>query len=148
MAGGSSCRAEADGGTYSLLVEVAEGTTVDVGAVGTVDFEAGWYAYAGSALGSGGFARVDRHRELARGERETRHWHVDYLLGAAATDVDAVVRTPAVDGECAVAGATEGDPVPAFGATDCDCPTHLHYSPRRDALLSSIEQAHAVAAGR
>ena len=144
MAGGNGCRAAADGGTYSLLVEVAEGTTVEVGAVGTVDFDAGWYAYAGSALGSGGFARVDRHRELARGERETRHWHVDYLLGARASNVDAVVRTPAVDGECAVAGATEGDPVPAFGATDCDCPTHLHYSPRRDALLSSIQRAHTA----
>mgnify|MGYP000306642246 CR=1 FL=1 len=147
MAGGSGCRAVADGGTYTLLVEVADETTVSVGAVGEVDFDAGWYAYAGSALGTGGFARVDRHRELARGERDTRHWHVDYLLGAAGSRVDAVVRTAALDGECAVAGATDGEPVPAFGATDCDCPTHLHYSPRRDALLASVERAHATADG-
>ncbi len=133
-------------GTYSLLVEVPDATSASVGAVGTVTFEAGWYAYTGSALGPGGFARVDRHRELARGDRAARHWHIDYLLGMADSRVDTVVQTAALDGECEVAQATGGDPIPAFGATDCDCTSHLTYSSRRDELLASIEQAHETAA--
>lgn len=145
MVGGTADGATGDRGTYSLLVEVPDARTATVGALGEVRFEAGWYAYAGSALGPGGFARVDRHREVARGERSARHWHVDYLLGLADSRVDAVVRTPGLDGECAVAGATDGDPVPAFGATDCDCPTHLYYSRRRDDLLSSVQRAHDAA---
>jgi endonuclease-3 len=137
---------DADSGTYSLLVEVPESTSATVGAVGTVHFDAGWYAYTGSALGPGGFARVDRHRELARGDREARHWHIDYLLGLADSRVDAVVETAALDGECEVARAIGGDPIPAFGSTDCRCQSHLHYSPRRDHLLASIERAHEAAA--
>ena len=72
------------GGTYTLLVELPECSTVEVGALGSLDLDAGWYAYTGSALGPGGFTRVQRHREMAVGERAARHWHVDYLLGDTA----------------------------------------------------------------
>ena len=130
------------GGTYTLLVEVLEPATVEVGALGERSFDPGWYAYTGSALGPGGFSRVDRHRELAAGERDTRHWHVDYLLGHPAADIDTVVDSRGVDIECAVATAVDGDPVAAFGASDCDCGSHLHYAPQRAHLLDSVRRAH------
>ena len=135
----------ADRGTYTLLVEVSEEATRTVGALGTVTFEAGWYAYTGSALGPGGLARVDRHREVAAGERETRHWHVDYLLGLDSAGVDHVVTSAGLDAECAVAAASDGEPVPRFGASDCDCPTHLVFAESRDRLLAAVEAAHATA---
>ena len=69
------------GGTYTLFVEVPERATIIVGALGEHTFERGWYAYTGSALGSGGFVRIERHRAVANGENDTRHWHIDYLLG-------------------------------------------------------------------
>jgi Uri superfamily endonuclease len=142
------------GGTYTLVVEVREATTTTVGALGQVHLAPGWYAYTGSALGAGGFERVRRHRELAAGERDTRHWHVDYLLGAAESRVDCVVRSAGLDAECLVARAVDGDPVPGFGCSDCDCDSHLAYAPERARLLWSVQRAHerarqegAVAAG-
>lgn len=129
-------------GTYTLVVEVGAAARATVGSLGECEFRPGWYAYAGSALGPGGFARIDRHRAVARGERGTRHWHVDYLLGLDAASVDTSFRTADADGECAVAAATDAEPVPGFGATDCGCPTHLHFSPRRDDLVGAVSRAH------
>lgn len=130
------------GGTYTLLVELLEPTTTDVGALGTHTFDPGWYAYTGSALGSGGFARVRRHRELAAGQRDTRHWHIDYLLGLPAASIDTVLTSRDVDIECAAAGALAGTPIPEFGCSDCSCDSHLHYAPQRAGLLDSVRRAH------
>lgn len=130
------------GGTYALLLEVLEAAAIDVGALGSMTFDPGWYAYTGSALGSGGFARVQRHRELAAGERDTRHWHIDYLLGHPAVAVDTVLTAHGVDIECATAQAVDGAPVPDFGCSDCDCDSHLTYAPQRAALLDSVRRAH------
>jgi Uri superfamily endonuclease len=131
-----------EGGTYTLLIAVPEEITVSVGALGEYTFAAGWYVYVGSALGPGGFARVDRHRELAAGERDARHWHVDYLLGHPGTRLDDVVTTAGVDGECAVSTAIEGESVPDFGCSDCDCGSHLWYAPSRERLRETVECAH------
>jgi len=133
------------GGTYTLLVEVAERTDIEVGALGTYTFEPGWYAYVGSATGTGGLSRVDRHRELAAGVRDVRHWHVDYLLGDGAAAIDTVVRSSGVDAECAIAGAIDDESVPAFGCSDCNCGSHLFYSDNRARLLASVEDAHRQA---
>ncbi|MFC6974901.1 DUF123 domain-containing protein [Halomicroarcula sp. GCM10025709] len=139
------------GGTYTLVLERDESATIAVGALGERAFPEGWYAYTGSALGSGGFGRIDRHRAVAAGENDTRHWHVDYLLGDPATTVDTVVRTEA-DIECAVARRVDGPAVEGFGhvagfgCSDCDCPTHLTSHERRDLLLAGVERAHEAAA--
>lgn len=131
-----------DGGSYTLVVALASDTTLTAGALGEFDLPAGAYAYTGSALGSGGFSRVDRHRRTARGEHDVRHWHVDYLLGVDGAAVETAVRSPGADIECAVARSIEGMPVPAFGCSDCDCDSHLRYGADRDALLASVRAAH------
>ena len=133
----------ANGGTYTLLVELRESAPIEIGALGEYDFAAGWYAYTGSALGSGGFSRIDRHRELAAGQRDTRHWHIDYLLGHPAAAIDTVIRSRGAEIECAVATAVAGEPVPDFGCSDCACGSHLHYAPERAALLDTVDRAHA-----
>jgi Uri superfamily endonuclease len=138
---------EQTGGTYTLVVELPVDADIEVGALGTRSFDPGWYAYTGSALGTGGFARVDRHRELAAGDRSTRHWHVDYLLGYDAAAIDRVVRSVGVDAECRVATAIGGDPVEGFGCSDCGCVSHLHYSPRRAPLVGSVARAHRSVRG-
>lgn len=136
------------GGTYTLVVELSEQTHLDVGALGRRTFAPGWYAYVGSALGSGGFARLDRHQELAAGDRDVRHWHIDYLLGTPQSAIDTVVRSAGVDGECTVADALsatdafKGSNVDGFGCTDCRCNSHLFYSGQRTTLLGAIEAAH------
>src|SRR6056297_1895517 len=136
-----------DGGTYTLVLERESDGPVEVGALGDVAFAAGWYAYTGSALGPGGFSRVERHRAVARGENDARHWHIDYLLGDDATSVDSVVTTPAAI-ECAVARRlvdTVGGAVPDFGCSDCDCSSHLAGCGDRAELVEAVERAHAEA---
>jgi endonuclease-3 len=133
-----------DRGTYTLVLELSDPATVTVGALGDRELPAGGYAYTGSAFGPGGFARVERHRELCAGERDARHWHVDYLLGHPDATVAAVVRTPGADAECAVSAALaeSGDRVAGFGASDCDCEGHLVHRPDAGALRRAAERAH------
>ena len=138
----------AEGGTYTLLVQLDETADLTVGALGEREFPAGWYAYTGSALGAGGFARVDRHRAVAAGERDTRHWHVDSLLGHTAASIDLVSCSGRLDVECAVAARIErtvAEPVPGFGASDCGCDSHLAFAPDRRDLEASIRAAHDAA---
>jgi endonuclease-3 len=131
------------GGTYTLLVTLDRDVALAVGALGTVELTAGTHAYTGSAFGPGGFARVDRHRELAAGDRAGTHWHVDYLLEHDAASVEDVVTTPERDVECAVAHRLPTGPS-EFGASDCDCDGHLAADVTRD----GVDRAHrdAVAA--
>lgn len=130
------------GGTYTLVIELERARTIEVGALGECRFPSGWYAYTGSAFGTGGFARVDRHYELAAGERSTRHWHIDYLLGDEAASIRGDVRTPDADIECAVAGDLPSASVDGFGASDCSCASHLGYSTAGAALREAVATAH------
>ena len=120
-----------DAGTYTLVFAVAEAAAVEVGALGVHEVPAGAYAYTGSALGTGGFSRIDRHRRVAAGEHDVRHWHVDYLGGHEGVSLTGVERLGgARDEECRLARAVaadapEADPIAGFGASDCDCPSHL-----------------------
>jgi endonuclease-3 len=130
-------------GTYTLLVELPRPATIDVGALGTFDLPAGGYAYVGSALGAGGFSRVDRHRRVADGTHDVRHWHVDYLTGHPAARLVAVVTTRGRDVECEVATALPEGPISGFGASDCTCRSHLGYDESVADLRSAVEAVHA-----
>ena len=129
-------------GTYTLLLALDKKTELEVGALGTRVFMAGWYAYTGSALGLGGFARIDRHRAVAAGENDTRHWHVDYLLGHPATTIESVARSVGVDAECEIARRLSDQRIAGFGASDCDCSSHLTYSPERERLWRAVQGVH------
>ena len=133
------------GGTYTLLVELDTPTTIAVGALGDRRFPGGAYAYTGSALGSGGFSRVRRHRRTARGDHDVRHWHIDYLLGHPNARIDRVVHAPGADVECVVAGRLPDGPVPGFGASDCSCASHLAGAADLDGLSRRVVDAHEAA---
>lgn len=88
-------------------------------------FEAGVYAYAGSAYGAGGLkARIARH--LRRDKRI--HWHIDHLTGAAAKIT--VLAGPG-QSECMLvthllASGAFDIPCSGFGSSDCrHCSSHL-----------------------
>lgn len=138
-----------EGGTYTLVVELAVPREVRVGSLGRLALDPGAYAYTGSALGSGGFRRVERHRAVASGENPARHWHVDHLLGLDGSAAAAVVRSPGEAVECEVARTiAAGDRVPGFGASDCGCESHLTHAPRPTPLLRAVVEAHRRATGR
>ncbi len=117
-------------GVYCLVLFL-EASTIRVGALGNLMFPRGWYVYAGSAQGPGGLKRVQRHISLARFKKQTRHWHIDYLLGdleATLLSVQCARTTRSV--ECDLAKAVGGIPVAAFGCSDCHCNSHLSYFDR------------------
>ncbi len=67
-------------GTYVLICSVAQMKRLEIGRLGACDIVPGFYAYVGSAFGSGGLrARIGHHLESTA----TPHWHIDYLLGIA-----------------------------------------------------------------
>ena len=131
-------------GTYTLVVSLADDALVAFGAAGERELPAGTYAYVGTAFGPGGFARVDRHRELAGGDRNARHWHVDHLLGHPASAVASAVTSDGVDAECAVAArlAAEVSGVAGLGASDCACETHLFGPEAPETLREAVVAAH------
>ncbi len=130
------------GGTYTLCIELDAPSTIKIGALGAHKLPAGAYAYTGSAFGAGGFSRVDRHYELAAGERETRHWHIDYLLGHGNATITGDIRTPEEDIECLVAAELPTSPVSGFGSSDCNCRSHLAYDGDGKQLREAVASAH------
>ena len=124
---------EADAGTYILLVRLPEAMPVRVGGLGVFDLQAGYYLYVGSAL-RGLRSRLARHLRVEK----RLHWHIDYLLAAApVTEIWAHCGKERYECIWARALAASGELLPSvarFGASDCDCPTHLFYSPSRPRL--------------
>ncbi|WP_144902706.1 GIY-YIG nuclease family protein [Halobellus captivus] len=128
-------RGTAPPGSYVLLFSLETSLTTTIGALGAVTFDSPAYAYVGSAFGSNGLGRIDRHRRVAAGEHDVRHWHIDYFGGHPDVTLDAVVAAPHADIECRVAAglrervgsSPEGVPVPCdgVGASDCGCGSHL-----------------------
>lgn len=129
-------------GTYTLVFALPGPTAIEVSALGSHELPAGGYAYTGSALGSGGFSRVDRHRRVAAGDHGVRHWHVDYLGGHPATTLETAVRAPGRDVECAVADALADGPVEGFGASDCGCRSHLARYDSAERALAATERVY------
>jgi len=122
---------EAKPGTYALILSCASDARIQVGRLGTMQLQRGYYVYLGSALGPGGLrARIAHHQKLS-----TRpHWHIDYLR--AHTRLHSVWFN--YDGmrhehEWALAMQKVKDtrvPFPGFGASDCSCPSHLYFFKR------------------
>lgn len=124
-------------GTYTLLIRIEEPKTIKVGALGDVCFEDALYAYTGSAFGTGGLSRIDRHARVASGENDARHWHIDYLLGCSESKLFGAYTTPD-DAEDEIARSIEGEPIEDFGASDSSCNSHLKRT-TRDAVEEAYE---------
>ncbi|MGC9317569.1 MAG: GIY-YIG nuclease family protein [Armatimonadota bacterium] len=124
-------------GSYVLILTLQRPATIRVGALGEVVFEAGAYAYVGSAMG-GLQARIDRH---LRGQKRM-HWHIDYLLADA--QVIDVVRVESHERlECRIASALAAQlrGVPGFGCSDCACDSHLFFGESPASLRERIAAA-------
>lgn len=119
-----------DKGIYCLVFENPS-CSVRVGALGEIAFRRGWHIYVGSALGSGGLARLDRHIALSRNKDRRPKWHVDYLSASQSFCLRSSVHAITEERlECRLAEALGGENVPGFGCSDCDCPSHLFYRRR------------------
>ena len=123
-----------DTGTYILISSVALLKRVEIGSLGKFDIIPGFYAYVGSAFGSGGLcARIDHHLESTA----EPHWHIDYLLQVA-TPIEVWFTTAQRRLERHWAELLEDAPgfhvpIPRFGSSDYHRSrlSHLFYSKRR-----------------
>jgi len=114
-----------DKGIYCLVFENPS-CMVRIGALGPVPFPAGWHIYIGSALGSGGFARLYRHIALSRMKDKTPKWHVDYLSTDTRFVLHYTIHAVTEERfECRLARALGNPGIPRFGCSDCTCPSHL-----------------------
>lgn len=116
-------------GIYQLLIYLSKDTSIVIGKKGEFKFPKGYYIYTGSAK-NGLKARVERHLR-----KEKKHfWHIDYLLDYAGVLRVSLFPDNRLD-ECSIARRTlKRDKakmiVPKFGASDCNCLTHLVYMGR------------------
>jgi Uri superfamily endonuclease len=122
----------ANKGTYLLILLVRGHRSIQVGRLGLIGFEPGWYAYAGSAFGPGGLAGRLRHH---LGAVRKPHWHIDYLRAEATMrEVWVSEGEPCREHDWAAVlakGRLAGTGVRGFGCSDCRCASHLIYFDHR-----------------
>jgi Uri superfamily endonuclease len=113
-------------GTYALILESSSERLIEIGKLGQLLLQPGYYIYAGSAFGPGGLkARIGHHSRIS----QRPHWHIDYLRPALLLDevwysYDSERHEHWwADTFRHLKGATL--PLAGFGASDCSCKSHL-----------------------
>lgn len=117
---------EARPGTYALVFYCDHPVQIVAGRLGELQLLTGYYVYVGSAFGPGGIkARIEHHLRIS----EHPHWHLDYLRAYLQPQeiwftYDSVRREHQWAGELSQRHGARS-PFPGFGASDCNCSTHL-----------------------
>lgn len=109
-------------GVYIVFLRLDDERSIEVGALGEVRFDAGVYAYVGSAMTSLE-SRLGRHFS----HTENLHWHIDYLSSEAEAIGFMALVTEDSSWECRLAETIleNAEPVKDFGCSDCSCNSHL-----------------------
>lgn len=130
-------------GSYTLIIKVKEGFSTQVGSNGEMRFQKGFYIYNGSAFGTGGFKRVERHIKISHGsEKYSIHWHIDHLTSAEESEIVKVFKVPEKDLEDELTEEIDLETVPGFGATDSNLESHLLYSEELETGLERVRQGY------
>jgi Uri superfamily endonuclease len=119
-------------GTYVLVLSSRSTDLIQIGRLGALQLQSGFYVYVGSALGPGGVrARLAHHLKPSR----RPHWHIDYLR--AHTRVEEIWycldtrRLEHIWAEHIKLVEEVSIPLVGFGSTDCRCESHLFSFERR-----------------
>lgn len=136
-------------GTYALLMHAAGGGSLEIGRLGRLRLQRGFYVYVGSAFGPGGLpARLRHHlKPVCR-----PHWHIDYLRPATRLVEVWYSHDRAVQEHAWAAGIRRmrsgSTPLAGFGSSDCRCLSHLSFHTERPshpslrrALRSSLSES-------
>ncbi|MEM2938944.1 MAG: GIY-YIG nuclease family protein [Candidatus Bathyarchaeia archaeon] len=125
-------------GVYILLILVDGDIAINIGSLGKIFFEGGFYAYVGSAQNSLE-KRVARH--FKKGKK--KFWHIDYLLENERGRIIEVFYREADKGEeCRIANkiGEANQPIKGFGSSDCRCKSHLFKLNTRDLLTKILKE--------
>ncbi len=121
-------------GAYILCFEVLESHSVQIGKLGSIHFEKGFYYYIGSAFNPNHKYSLEKRviRHLKSPKNKKLHWHIDYLLSSDNILIRSVVLVPSTQREeCEIAELIEektGHRIENFGCSDCGCSSHLFFS--------------------
>ena len=122
-------------GTYALVLRSQENQSLQIGRLGKLDLQNGFYLYVGSAFGPGGVQRrISRHKKV----HKPTHWHIDCLRKI--TEIREVWFSydpnrrehQWADILRGIRGVSM--PLSGFGSSDCKCLTHLFYVKRRPSV--------------
>ena len=110
-------------GSYVLLIELADESSIQIGKLGFINFPTSHYAYIGSAM-NGIISRVKRHCSV----QKNHHWHIDYFLDVGQLK-EVYVKESKYKEECDIAHifAQKFSSISNFGSSDCHCNSHLFY---------------------
>ncbi|HJN43494.1 MAG: hypothetical protein CL477_00960 [Acidobacteria bacterium] len=136
-------------GTYALILSCSMHAVVQIGRLGCVQLQSGYYVYVGSAFGPGGIAaRLAHHVKVT----PRPHWHVDYLRAHAVLEevwyTDDPVRREHAWAALFAQARGASIPLVGFGSSDCRCVSHLwrfQTRPSRSSFQRRLRR-HAMAA--
>lgn len=126
-------------GTYILVIKLNENKLLSPGKLPPTTFHKGLYFYVGRAK-KGLSARLERHLR----KNKKLFWHIDYLLQKA--EIKEIWIKLGFFDECQIAAQIKNFfkesffPSNKFGSSDCHCPSHLVYVPRKKVDLSSLRK--------
>ncbi len=126
-------------GSYILLIELENDKEIQIGKLGNIFFEKGFYVYIGSAL-NGLEQRINRHLRTDK----KLHWHIDYLLKSAKVN-SVYYKENDQREECKIAKSfSKLKPVSGFGCSDCNCKSHLFYGSKNEIIksINSLDMTH------
>ncbi len=116
-------------GSYILIIEIREKCEISIGKLGIIAFQAGYYAYIGSAMNFQLYNRV--HRHIKPKSQKKMHWHIDYLLAHDFSRIVKILLFPSHKREeCCISHEFHRNYpifIPKFGSSDCECPSHLYF---------------------
>src|SRR5271165_6614689 len=119
-------------GTYVLVLSSRSTDLIQIGRLGALQLQSGFYVYVCSALGQGGVrARLAHHLKLSR----RPHWHIDYVR--AHTEVEGIWyclddrRLEHIWAERISLAEGASVPLSGFGSADCRCESHLFFFEQR-----------------
>jgi Uri superfamily endonuclease len=134
-------------GTYIFLMAVSRMSRLQIGRLGSFDIIPGYYAYVGSAFGSGGLrARLGHHLESAA----QPHWHIDFLLTVAVpAEIWYAISDRKLEhdwAELLQKASFFREPIPRFGSSDYrrSRTSHLFFAKRRPSFRWFETKVHEV----
>jgi len=117
-------------GSYIIILELKKDDKIQIGRLGCVFFNKGFYVYVGSAL-NGIEQRIKRHLR----KNKKMHWHIDFLLKSGEIKEIFYIEDE-MRKECIIADKlSKGlEPILGFGCSDCKCKSHLFHGKNSDIL--------------
>ena len=128
-------------GCYCLIISMKKREKLSIGNLHQdYNFKKGWYVYIGSAMNSL-VPRIKRHLS----DDKKMHWHIDYLLDNENSEIrDVLFNISDERIECDLASiiTKDGEGIPKFGCSDCNCNSHLIYFKRKRDAVNSVKSAY------